>query len=108
MRRAALNVARVAKSRRFYTLDHEPYSVNTFISEADRDLPARDDGSTLKGLHVGIKDNICTKDLHTTCGSWGLRDYVSPFDATVVSKLRDFGLVIAGKTNLDEFGMGYG
>lgn len=60
----------------------------------------------INGQLIGVKDNICTSDLPTTCASNILRDYVSPFDATVVGKIRAAGGIIAGKTNLDEFGMG--
>lgn len=56
---------------------------------------------------VAIKDNICTTDFPTTCASRILKDYSSPYDATVVQRLRAAGAVIAGKTNLDEFGMGF-
>lgn len=62
----------------------------------------------LKGLLFGIKDNIVTKDMPTTCGSKILLDYKSPFDATVVDLLKKAGAVAVGKTNLDEFGMGSG
>lgn len=61
----------------------------------------------LAGVSVAIKDNICTNDLPTTCGSRGLHGYQSPYDATVVARIRDAGGHITGKTNLDEFGMGY-
>lgn len=54
-----------------------------------------------------MKDNICTKDKPTTCASAILRSYESPFDATVIQRLTAAGALINGKTNLDEFGMGY-
>lgn len=60
----------------------------------------------IDGKLVAIKDNICTSDLPTTAASGILRSFTSPYDATVVQKLRAAGAILAGKTNLDEFGMG--
>ncbi|KAI0035298.1 amidase signature enzyme [Vararia minispora EC-137] len=57
-------------------------------------------------MNIGDKDNICTKDMPTTCSSAMLADYWSPFDATVVDLLRQSGAGIIGKANCDEFGMG--
>ncbi len=62
--------------------------------------------SPLAGMPVAIKDILCTTDSVTTCGSRMLENYRSPYDAHLVSKLRESGLVILGKTNLDEFAMG--
>ena len=57
-------------------------------------------------LPIAIKDNIVATNMPATCGSQILRDFVSPFDATVVERLRASGASIIGKTNLDEFAMG--
>lgn len=60
----------------------------------------------LRGVPIAIKDNICTIEYPTTCGSRILEGYHSPFEATAVRKLKQAGAVIIGKTNLDEFAMG--
>ncbi|MGC9529058.1 MAG: Asp-tRNA(Asn)/Glu-tRNA(Gln) amidotransferase subunit GatA [Candidatus Bipolaricaulaceae bacterium] len=60
----------------------------------------------LRGLPVAVKDNLCTRDFPTTCGSRILADFRPPFDATAVERLRNAGAQVQGKTNLDEFAMG--
>lgn len=60
----------------------------------------------LAGVPISLKDVLCTLDSPTTAGSKILSGYVSPYDATVVRKLRESGAIIIGKTNCDEFAMG--
>jgi aspartyl-tRNA(Asn)/glutamyl-tRNA(Gln) amidotransferase subunit A len=76
--------------------------------EADRvaDRAAEGKAGALAGVPVVVKDNIATLDSPTTCGSRILEHYRSPFEATVVRRLRDAGAIIIAKTNLDEFAMG--
>ena len=60
----------------------------------------------LMAMPLGIKDNICTEGIRTTCGSRMLENFVPPYDASVVSGFRTHQPLILGKTNLDEFAMG--
>ncbi|HWW21937.1 MAG TPA: amidase, partial [Steroidobacteraceae bacterium] len=74
-------------------------------AEADQRRAAGKAGP-ITGVPIAHKDIFCTRGEKTTCGSRMLANFVSPYDATVVERLRAAGVVMLGKTNMDEFAMG--
>jgi aspartyl-tRNA(Asn)/glutamyl-tRNA(Gln) amidotransferase subunit A len=97
-------------------IERSQEALNAFISvtrtqalsdaaAADRALAAGT-GGALTGVPIAHKDLFCTQGVRTTCGSRMLDNFVSPYDATVVAKLKRAGAVMLGKTNMDEFAMG--
>lgn len=94
---------------------HDP-QINSYITvcaeealraAADADCRiAKGDCTPLTGIPIGIKDNICTRGVKSTCASKMLYHFVPPYDASVVQDLKNAGAVILGKLNMDEFAMG--
>jgi aspartyl-tRNA(Asn)/glutamyl-tRNA(Gln) amidotransferase subunit A len=88
-------------------INHDPECARSSTLAADRLLSAGNEGSSpIIGVPMGLKDNICTTEMPTTCGSKMLEGYQSPYDATAWAKLRSAGAVLLGKLNMDEFAMG--
>ena len=74
--------------------------------ESDKRFEKGKELGVLDGIPIAIKDNINISGHKTTCSSKMLTNYVSPYDATVITKLKNEGVLFTGKTNLDEFAMG--
>ncbi|KGO33552.1 glutamyl-tRNA amidotransferase [Desulfobulbus sp. Tol-SR] len=87
----------------FITLDREGALEQARKADSER---RRGRVGTLCGIPVAMKDLLCTKGMRTTCGSKILADFIPPYDATVVEKIRGQGGVILGKVSMDEFAMG--
>ncbi len=98
-------------------IEKEDIEINAFVSvlkdeaikaarESDERTTKDERKSPLDGVVIALKDNMSASGTRTTASSKILENYVSPFDATVVKRLRDQGVVFVGKTNMDEFAMG--
>lgn len=90
--------------RAFITFNKE-----SLLAQAEESDCRRREGRTLSpwdGIPIALKDNISTRGLKTTCGSKMLANYTPPYDATVVERIKQAGLLVMGKTNMDEFAMG--
>jgi aspartyl-tRNA(Asn)/glutamyl-tRNA(Gln) amidotransferase subunit A len=99
--------------RRIEALDARVHAYLTLtrelaLEQADQADYRRQTGEAgpLLGIPLAIKDVICTKGVRTTCGSKILHNFVPPYDATVMERLRAAGAIVLGKTNMDEFAMG--
>ena len=84
--------------------EKEP-ELNAFVSTR-LDEAITESRNSEAGIPIGIKDNICTKGIKTTCSSKMLENFVSPYDATVITKIKEKNMPILGKLNMDEFAMG--
>lgn len=96
-------IARYDDLNAFITVEEETAMASA--QQADKRLSNGEHGP-LTGVPIAHKDIFCTRDILTTCGSKMLRNFIAPYDATVVERLADAGSVLTGKTNMDEFAMG--
>jgi aspartyl-tRNA(Asn)/glutamyl-tRNA(Gln) amidotransferase subunit A len=92
------------KVHSFITLDTDGALTSAKI--IDKKVKEKENIGQLAGVAVGIKDNISTQGIKTTCASKILENYVPTYDATVIKNLKENGAILLGKMNLDEFGMG--
>lgn len=92
------------KVKAFITVDEE--NARAKAKELDAKLGTEEANNILFGMPIGIKDNIITKDVRTTCASRMLENFDPIYDATVMQKLHNAGAVMIGKLNMDEFAMG--
>lgn len=100
----------------YKSIDKDEEKIGAFISltpeqaekDAERAQKRIDEGKAdfLTGIPLAVKDNICTDGIKTTCASKMLENFVPPYDATVIEKLKGQDYVLIGKTNMDEFAMG--
>lgn len=101
-----LAVDSIAASDHNAFIQVDPQVALDTAARVDEKRAAGESVGSLAGVPIAVKDNICVQGGHATAGSRILRDFVAPYDATVVEKLRAADAVIIGKTNLDEFAMG--
>lgn len=93
-----------SKLQAYLTLTYDQAMVEA--KKVDRLIAKGEDLDPLAGIPIAIKDNISTEGVRTTCASKILEGYIPPYDAFVVDRVKQKGMLITGKTNMDEFGMG--
>ena len=92
-------------------IDEKESEIGAFVTRTDKEALEKAkvvnrEKSKFAGIPIGIKDNMCTKGVKTTCSSKMLENFVSPYDATVIEKLNNEEIISLGKLNMDEFAMG--
>lgn len=92
------------KVKSFLTITAD-YALET-AQQIDKKIASKEEIGILAGIPMGIKDNLCTTGIPTTCGSRILENFIPPYESTVTQKIKDAGAIMVGKTNLDEFAMG--
>ncbi|MFR4412581.1 MAG: Asp-tRNA(Asn)/Glu-tRNA(Gln) amidotransferase subunit GatA [Clostridia bacterium] len=110
-----LSSEEIVKAYKARIEDKEKYVkafITTTLDEAEKEAVKADEErksgakSSFAGVPIGIKDNLCTNGVKTTCASKMLENFVAPYDATVVEKLKEQDIISLGKLNMDEFAMG--
>ncbi|MGN1301351.1 MAG: amidase family protein, partial [Clostridia bacterium] len=92
-------------------INEKEKDIKAFVTITDKEALEKSktidrSASKFAGIPIGIKDNICTKGVKTTCSSKMLENFVSPYDATVMDKINAENMISLGKLNMDEFAMG--
>ncbi|MDA0746700.1 MAG: Asp-tRNA(Asn)/Glu-tRNA(Gln) amidotransferase subunit GatA [bacterium] len=115
--RSGQTTSRAATEAVFKCIQDKDGQINAYITldeagafdkadEVDRKIAAGEPVGALAGIPVALKDLLCTRGLRTTCGSRILHNFIPPYDATAVARLREADAVFVGKLNMDEFAMG--